>query len=106
MAKLDYKEQAHALTEAIDIAIDSVKKFPPNGFDNTHLSHFINTYLEFKNNVLNPESQYRNFQSLAYIKNDVFIYFQEGSGDAVNFFWKQVGERHLGFFRENKLAKI
>jgi len=106
MAKLNYKEQANALSEAIDIAIDSVKKFPPKGFDETHLNHFITTYLEFKNNALNPEPQYRNSQSLAYIKSDVFTYFQEGSGDAVNDFWKQVGERNLGFLRENKLVKI
>ncbi len=94
------------LCKAIDIAIESVKKFPPKGFDNNHLDHFVKTYLEFRHGVLNPAPQYKNGKSLSYKKNDVLTYFQEGTGDAVHYFWKQVNELNLGYKRENKLAKI
>ncbi len=106
MIKSNYTEQAKILSEAIDIAIESLKKFPPKGFDNTHLNHFINTYLEFKNNALNPNPKYQNSKSLSYIKDDVFTYFQEGTGEAIHYFWKQINVRNLGYKRENKLLKI
>jgi hypothetical protein len=106
MSKFNYTEQAATLAEVIDIAINSVRKFPPSGFNETHVNHFVNTYLEFKKSVVHPEPKYANIQSLAYTRNDVFTYFQEGSGDTVNYFWKQLNERQLPFRRENKLTKI
>lgn len=106
MAKSNYEEQAQALSKAIDIAIESIKKFPPKEFDANHLNHFISSYLQFKKNVLEPEEKYKNSQSLSYIKNDVLTYFQEGTGNAVHYFWQQVNAQNLGFNRENKLAKI
>lgn len=106
MTKSNYKDQAEALSKAIDIAIESIKKFPPKGFNSNHLDHFISTYLEFKNNVLNPELKYKNSKSLSYITNDVLTYFQESTGDAIHCFWEQINKQNLGFKRENKLNKI
>jgi len=62
--------------------------------------------LSWKNNVQSPEPKFKNKQSLSYIINDVFVYFQEGSGDAVNYFWHQIKDSGLEFKRENKLEKI
>lgn len=106
MAKFNYTEEAETLSKAIDIAIESLQKFPPKGFNDNHLNHFVNVYLDFKHQALNPGPQYKNSRSFSYVKNDVFTYFQEGAGDAVNYFWKQVNEQNLGYKRENKLAKI
>ena len=106
MAKSNYTEQARGLSEAIDIAIESIKRFPPKGFDTNHLNHFVNTYLELKHKILTPDPQYKNAHSPSYLKNDVLTYFQEGTGDAIHYFWKQIKDRNLGYKRENKLTKI
>jgi hypothetical protein len=106
MSKFDYAEESKNLSEVIEVAIDSIKKYPPKEFSEEHISRFIETYLDFKNKVINPESKYRNAQSLKILKNDVLIFFQEGKGAAVNFFWSIIRERNLGYKRENKLLKI
>jgi len=106
MSKLSYPEQAEYLGKTIDIAIESIKKFPPNEFKNEHLTHFINTYLEFKHRVMNPDPRYRNPKSLSYLQNDILTYFQEGTGEAINYFWKQIKDQDLKYRRENKLTKV
>ena len=106
MSKLSYDDEAKLLSRAIDLAIESVKKLPPKGFDDNHINHFVSTYLDYKNKVLNPEPKYKNSKSLAYIENAILTYFQEGTGDAVHFFWKTVNDQNLGFKRKNKLDKI
>ncbi len=106
MAKLSYTEQTKDLIEVIDIAIESIKKFPPEGFENNDLNHFENVYLNFRNKALNPEPAYKNSHSFGYLKNDVLIYFQEGTGDAIDYFWKQIKDRKLGYERKNNVSKI
>jgi len=106
MAKFNYTKQAHTLSKVIDIAIESVKKFPPKGFNDNHLSQFVNAYLEFKHEALNPGPEYKNSKSFSYAKNNVLTYFQEGTGEAVNYFWQQIHKQDLGYKRENKLVKI
>jgi hypothetical protein len=44
--------------------------------------------------------------SLKYKEEDVFIYFQEASGETVNEFWKRIKESGLPYKRENKMEKI
>lgn len=106
MAKRNYEEEASRLSKAIDVAVDAFKKFPPPGFNDFHLEHFINLYLYWKNALSNPESQYKNLKSLQYQIEDAFTYFQESSGATVDYFWQQINELQLGYNRENKLDKI
>jgi hypothetical protein len=106
MAKSNYAEQAQLISRAIDIAIASVKKFPPKDFSNDHIKHFIDTYLEYKKGALDPEPGYHNMKSLLYIKSDILTYFQESAGKAVEYFWKEVKKNNLELKRENKLKKI
>ena len=106
MKKDLYKEQASYLIKAIDIAIDSFKKFPPKDFLPEHVIKIINTYLDFRHEVLNPEEKFRTITSLKYSINDVFIFFQETGGVTVNFFWQEVNKMVLPYKRENKLQKI
>ena len=63
-------------------------------------------YKESKNNVIIPEPQYKNLASLKHHIQDVFTYFQEGSGDTVEYFWNRIIEENLDYKRENKLEKI
>jgi hypothetical protein len=101
-----YNQSVENLCKAIDIAVSVLQEYPPKEFNTSHIANFVNTYLDFKNRAENPEPQFQNLKSLNYIINDVFIYFQEGSGDAVNAFWNKIKELNLPFKRENKLAKI
>lgn len=43
---------------------------------------------------------------MKYTIENVFTLFQEGVGEAVEFFWKQVGKEELGYVREDKLRKV
>lgn len=106
MTRLTYREKADNLSEVINIAIEVLQEHPPKGFDKTHLEQFINTYLDSKNNALNPQPQYKNSASLKYIENDVFTYFQEGFGKAVNLFWEKIKQQELPYKRVNKISKI
>jgi hypothetical protein len=44
--------------------------------------------------------------SLKISETDVFTFFQESSGETVNFFWKKIHELNLEYKRTNKLEKI
>ncbi|MBP1223635.1 hypothetical protein [Flavobacterium sp. 1355] len=101
-----YVEKANNLLKVIDIAIEVIKEFPPKDFNSNHIETFVNGYLEFKNRIENAEAQYKNLKSLSYVENDLFTYFQEGNGKAVNEFWIKVREHNLPFKRINKLPKI
>ncbi len=44
--------------------------------------------------------------SLKISTSEVFTFFDESSGETVNFFWKRIRESGLGFQRKDKLQKI
>jgi hypothetical protein len=106
MSKANYNTQAKILIDVIDIAIDSLIHNPPKVFEETHIKQFVNTYLDYKNKVINPESQFHNLTSLKLIKSDILTYFQESSGKAVDVFWKEINEKKLGIIRENRFEKL
>lgn len=106
MKKESYEIQAINLIKAIDIAIDAFNKFPPEKFHPEHIEHTINCYLDWKNNILNAESEYKNLKSLKYDIENVFTFFQESSGKTVEYFWDSIRNNNLPYKRENKLAKI
>ena len=104
--KKDYNSEAEKVARAIDIAIESFSKYPPIGFNETHVNQFIKVYRENKENALNPLPQYRKLASLKYIVNDILIFFQESKGEAVEAFWKRLNEEDLDYKKEDKLRKI
>lgn len=101
-----YSLKSIELVKAIDIAIDSLRKHPPKIWNHEIVSDTINIYEEWKENALKPLPQYRNLKSLSYSISDTLTYFQESSGDDVNYFWDKIKEQNLPYKRENKLAKI
>ena len=108
-----YAETAQNLAKATDIAIAVFQEFPPKGWEEHYvtenknqINHFIDLYKEFKENALNPKPKFRNLKSLKYDIEAVFTYFQEGSGECVDQFWKEIKAQNLPYKRENKLAKI
>jgi hypothetical protein len=106
MRKFSYEEQTIQLTAAIDIAINAFELFPPPNWDENNIQRAINTYMSLKNSLIDPEPRYKNTKSLSYLENDVFTYFQEGSGKTVDFFWAQIKSSGLHYRRENKLARV
>ena len=106
MGKTNYNKQAEILIDIIDIAIDSLTHNPPKGFEEIHIRQFVNTYLDYRNKVLNPEPLFHNLTSLRFIKSDILRYFQEGSGKAVDVFWKDINAKKLDIVRENRFEKV
>lgn len=104
--KKSYNEEAERLAQAIDIAIDAFRSYIPKDWKQHDLDHVVSVYQDYKNGVLNPEPQFKSMASLRISENDVFTFFQESSGAAVNFFWKRISEANLGYKRTNKLDKI
>lgn len=101
-----YTEAALNLSKASEIAIESIKKFPPKKWDDWTFNHILSCYEERKNMINNPEPKFRKLRSLKYLEEDVFTRFQEGSGEDVEYFWKRLKEEELPYERENKMAKI
>lgn len=101
-----YDEEADKLVKAIDIAIEAFSVKCPADFDRNHQQHFISCYTEWKENCLHPEPKFKNLTSLKYLVEDVFTYFQEGTGPTVEYFWNKIKEENLPYERENKLQKI
>ena len=101
-----YIEEGKKLEKAIDIAIDCFKKYPPKDFTQEHINHFVSGYQDYKDSIFNCESKFQTIVSLKYTINDVFIYFQEGSGEAAEIFWTTLKEKNLNYKRKHPIDKI
>jgi hypothetical protein len=106
MPSKKYEEVSLNLIKAADIAIESIKKFPPKKESKDFSRHLLNCYQENKELIINAEPKFRNLTSLKYDYEVIFTRFQEGSGEDVEEFWKQIKEASLPYKRENKMAKI
>ncbi len=101
-----YKEEVEKLCKAIDISIESFKTFPPKDWTSDNLNMATSILEKIKQRRLDAEPKFRNLASLKYDIEDLFTYFQEATGDTVEFFWKKINETGLDYKRENKLEKI
>jgi hypothetical protein len=106
MASKKYEEMSLHLIKASDIAIESIKKFPPKKESIDFCKHLLNCYQENKELIINAAPKFRNLTSLKYDYESIFTRFQEGSGEDVEEFWRRIKEENLPFKRENKMAKI
>ncbi len=106
MASKKYEEMSLNLIKAADIAIESLKKFPPKSWDNFYFNHVLNCYIEFEFKISNPEPKYCNLRSLKYLEEDVFTRFHEVSGENVEEFWRRIKEEGLPYKRKDKMQKI
>ncbi|KLT69476.1 hypothetical protein [Flavobacterium sp. ABG] len=106
MSKDSYINAKNAISKVIDIAIYCFRNYTPNEWDTKTSDVFVEAYLECRERALNPEPRYETLKSLKYVINDVFIYFQEGGGNCVEEFWKEIKKQNLPYKRENKMLKI
>lgn len=102
----DYNTEAIKLAKAVGIAIDSFIKYPPKEFTKENVDHVVKVYSDWKDSILNPEPKFRKIVSLKHHVQNVFTYFQESGGEAVEYFWKLLDKENLGYTRKDKLRKI
>lgn len=107
MNKSEYEIQAKEVAHIIDIAISAFKNHPTDEFSTSDIGYFMSTYLELKDKTVNPAPKFANLKSLKQTKNDALIFFQEGSGKTVEYFWRTISEQNIPLKRETKkLDKI
>ena len=104
--KKTYDEEAKKLAEAIDIALEAFEQYPIKGLTPDQRNTVVNGYFKFREEAVNPLPEYKNLTSLKYVITDVLIYFNEESGDTVEYFWNQIYLKKLPYKRENKLLKV
>jgi len=104
--KTKYDEKAELIARLIDIAVDCFMVSPPNDWDERQVKHFVKVYSDWKNETINPRPEFHNVKSLSYMLSNVLTYFQEGSGQAVETFWKEVNSQELDIKREDRFVKI
>lgn len=102
----NYQDESEKLSKAMDIAIESFKKFNPWNLSDSQLNTIIKGFEERKFLALHPKPQFKKLASLKYLIEETLTPFQEGTGEAVEYFWRKVAEAKLDYKRENKLAKI
>lgn len=105
-SKKDYATEANRLARAIDIAIESFRQYPIEGWDIATVEHVVNVYSGWKYSALNPTPEYRKMISLNHIVQDALTVFQEGKGQAVDYFWKRIAAEELGYERVDRLRKV
>ncbi len=104
--KKSYQEEADKLLKAIDISIDAYRIHQPKDWTPDIVNMVTNSLEQNKKMILEAEPKFRNLASLKYDIETVFIYFQEGAGETVEYFWKNIKTSGLEYKRENKLEKI
>jgi len=97
----NYNDEAIKLSKAIDIAIQAFEKF-----DLKDKEWFIKCYKEWKEGLFERDKFYKTMRSFKYDVENVFTFFQEGSGKEVEYFWKEIKIQNLDYQREDKLKKI
>jgi hypothetical protein len=104
--KKEYATEANRLAKAIDIAIEAFRRYPLEGWDDKQIEHVVNVYAEWKYSALNPAPEYRKIVSLNYRIQDALTFFQEGTGQATDYFWKRIAAEELGYERVDGLRKV
>lgn len=66
----------------------------------------MNVYSEWKYSALNPAPEYRKVASLNLRVQGALTIFQEGTGQAVDHFWKRIAAEELGYERVDGLRKV
>lgn len=104
--KRTYQNEVDKLLKAIDISIDAYKTYPPKDWT-PEIIKMVSTNLEKdKTRIIEAEPKFKTLASLKYNIEAIFTYFQEGTGEAVEYLWKKLKESKLDYIREDKFGKI
>jgi len=100
-----YLESLKSLLKAVDIAIESFKKCPPEYFNNIQIETCLNILKKTREQLENPQRKYATLSSLKISENDIFIFFNESNNKTSEFFWRRIKQESLPFIRKN-IVKI
>ena len=95
-----YQEEVEKLCRAIDISIDSYKSHPPKDWTPEIVNMVTSNLEKDKLSRIEAEPKFRTLASLKYDIEAVFTYFQEATGETVEYFWKKIGEADLDYKRK------
>jgi hypothetical protein len=104
----NYDSEAKKLAPIFDVIIDAMEKYPPDGWTPQNLAHMINFNRGMKEDILNPDPQFRTAASLKITKKNILNMFQEDSGKHVVYFWEEIERMGLSgeVVRVNPMDKI
>jgi hypothetical protein len=101
-----YEQEREKLLKAINIALDAFKKCNA-GLSQEQIEILIKGYSDWRAMAEHHEPQFRRVVSMDYLKDDVLTYFQEASGEAVEYFWKEIKAAGIDYQREeNRIQRI
>ena len=106
MKKTTYTKQAENLAKAIDIAIDALQNHSFRTFTPDQVKTIMDSYISDKELALNPEPGFANVKSLRFLVDSLLTYFQESSGEDVEYFWQEIERQGLPYKRINRLDTI
>jgi len=99
-----YKARARALAQAVDIAAVVRATATVQGEPQSEMQDFERR--EIKAKALAPEPPFASLESLAYVEDAFFTYWNEASGDHVERFWRLVAEQGLPFKRRDVVREV
>jgi hypothetical protein len=98
----EYMTRARALAEAVDIAV-KIAVVRPGELTGDEIEFWR---VHVKKKALAPEPPFANFESLAYLEETFFTYWNEAEGEHVERFWRLLAERGLPFRRRDVVREV
>jgi hypothetical protein len=98
----EYMARARALAQAVDIA--GAVRATVQGESQEDALAFER--LLVKDKALTPEPPFASLESLAYLEDAFFTYWNEASGEHIERFWQLVAERGLPFQRRDVVREV
>jgi hypothetical protein len=89
-----YQKRALALSAAVDVAI-ALKPGQPNRLE-----------IWTKQSAFHPELGFAKLSSLKSLETAFFTYWNEGAGEDVDAFWREIRRQHLPFHRRDVIADV
>ena len=102
-----YQIEAERWARATDIANEAtILRHSKGLITDNELKIITDAHIFQKHMALYPEKKFRKISSLKYHISDTLTYFQEATGEDVEYFWNKVKEHNLGYERVDRLAKV
>ena len=96
-----YLARARAFAQAVDLGIELYATLPAHERDAMERGS-----LEWKKMALAPEPPFASLQSLAYLEDAFFTYWNEASGEHIERFWQRVTAGGLPFERKDVVRDV
>jgi hypothetical protein len=101
LTQIDFERDI--IGKIVEIGIRAVDKYPPEDLlDDKKKRIFLSHLISIKDKSL----KINNRKYLEAEKQVALTFFQEGKGEAVDFFWKEVKKQNLPIEKVDKLSKI